>query len=369
MKILVTGSKGFIAKNLISELRNRKFLDIYEFHKDSTSEDLVQYTSDCDFVFHLAGVNRPTDSKEYIVGNVDLTSELLNLLTKNKKIPPILLSSSIQANLNNMYGVSKKAGEDILLNFEKEFGNKVLIYRFENVFGKWSKPNYNSVIATFCHNLSRNIPIVINNDQAELNLIYIDDVVNELINAILGNGNQKGQFYQVDPVYSVKLGYIVQLLNEFKNSRLNKSIPNTLNDFSKILYSTYLSYIPENDFKYELKMNIDQRGSFSEFLKTSDRGQVSINISKPGILKGNHWHHTKSEKFLVVSGYGVIRLRKVDEESIIEYYVSGSKLEVVDIPPGYTHNIENLGESNMVTVMWANEAFDSNRPDTIYLGV
>jgi UDP-2-acetamido-2,6-beta-L-arabino-hexul-4-ose reductase len=308
MKILVTGSKGFIAKNLISELKNRNFLDIYEFHKNSTSEDLFHYTSDCDFVFHLAGVNRPIDPKDYILGNVDLTSTLLNLLKKNKKNPTILLASSIQASLNNSYGLSKKAGEDLLINFEKEFGNKVLIYRFENVFGKWCKPNYNSVIATFSHNLSRNIPIVINNDQTELNLIYIDDVVHELINALSGNGNYNGQFYQVQPVYSVKLGFIVQLLNEFKNTRLNKGIPNTLDTFSKKLYSTYLSYIPENDFKYELKMNIDYRGSFTEFLKTSDRGQVSINISKPGIVKGNHWHHSKNEKFLVVSGQGVIRL-------------------------------------------------------------
>jgi UDP-2-acetamido-2,6-beta-L-arabino-hexul-4-ose reductase len=369
MKILVTGSKGFIAKNLISELRNRNFLDIYEFHKDSTSEDLVRYTNECDFVFHLAGVNRPTDSKEFILGNVDLTSTLLNLLKKNKKKPPILLASSIQASLNNPYGMSKKAGEDLLINFEKEFGNKALIYRFENVFGKWCKPNYNSVIATFSHNLSRNLPIVINNDQAELNLIYIDDVINELINALSGNGNYNGQFYQVQPVYSVRLGFIVQLLNEFKDSRLKKGIPNTFDGFSKKLYSTYLSYIPETDLKYELKMNSDHRGSFTEFLKTTDRGQVSINISKPGIVKGNHWHHTKNEKFLVVSGHGVIRLRKIDEETIIEYHVSGSKLEVVDIPPGYTHNIENLGKSDMVTVMWANEAFDSNRPDTIYLGV
>ena len=342
---------------------------MFKFHKDSTSEDLVRYTNDCDFVFHLAGVNRPIDPRDYMPGNVDLTSTLLNLLKKNKKKPTILLASSIQASLNNPYGMSKKAGEDLLINFEKEFGNKALIYRFENVFGKWCKPNYNSVIATFSYNLSRNIPIVINNDQAELNLIYIDDVVHELINALSGNGNYNGQFYQVQPVYSVKLGYIVQLFNEFKNSRLNKGIPNTLDTFSKKLYSTYISYIPETDFKYELKMNCDHRGSFTEFLKTTDRGQVSINISKPGIEKGNHWHHTKNEKFLVVSGHGVIRLRKIDEESIIEYHVSGSKLEVVDIPPGYTHSIVNLGENDLVTIMWANEIYDPENPDTIYLDV
>jgi len=369
MKILVTGSNGFIAKNLISELKNRNFLDIYEYNKNSSLEDLNRYTRDCDFVFHLAGVNRPIDPKDFTEGNYEFTRNLLNLLKHNNNKSPIMLASSIQANLSNPYGVSKKAGEDLLLEYEKEFGSKVYIYRFENVFGKWSKPNYNSVIATFCHNISHNLPIVINNEQVELNLIYIDDVVNELIDALHGKSIKEGNYYHVKPVYLVKLGYIVELLTSFKNSRMSNFLPNTLDTFTKKLYSTYLSFIPQDNLKYELKMNFDQRGSFSEFLKSNDRGQVSINVSRPGIIKGNHWHNTKNEKFLVVSGHGIIRLRRIDEQKIIEYYVSGDKLEVVDIPPGYTHNIENLGKTDMVTVMWANESFDPNRPDTNILEV
>jgi UDP-2-acetamido-2,6-beta-L-arabino-hexul-4-ose reductase len=369
MKILVTGAKGFIGKNLISELKNQKYIDIYEYDMDSTLKDLDKYTKDCEFVFHLAGVNRPKNQKEFFEGNFGFTSVLLDNLKKYGNKSPIMLASSIQALLDNPYGVSKKAGEDLLFSFSKETGAKVLVYRFPNVFGKWCRPNYNSAVATFSYNIANNLPITINDPNVVMNLIYVDDLVAELINALKGNENCKNSFCYVEPVHTVKLGEIADLLYSFKASRDNRSIPNTEDAFTKKLYANYLSYLPKDQFSYDLKMNIDHRGSFTEFIKTPDRGQVSINISKPGIVKGNHWHHTKNEKFLVVSGNGVIRFRKIDETEVIEYYVSGDKLEVVDIPPGYTHNIENLGDIDMVTVMWANEMFDPNKPDTIFVEV
>jgi UDP-2-acetamido-2,6-beta-L-arabino-hexul-4-ose reductase len=369
MKILVTGAKGFIGKNLIAELKNQKYTDIFEYDMESTLEDLDQYSKDCEFVFHLAGVNRPKDQKEFLEGNFGFTSVLLDSLKKYNNKAPIMLASSIQAVLDNPYGVSKKAGEDLLFGYGKETGSKVLIYRFPNVFGKWCKPNYNSAVATFSYNIANDLPITVNDRNVVMNLIYIDDLVKELIQALKGNENKKDDFCYVEPVHTVKLGEIVDLLYSFKESRNDRSIPNTEDPFTKKLYANYLSYLPKDKFSYDLKMNIDHRGSFTEFLKTPDRGQVSINISKPGIVKGNHWHHTKNEKFLVVSGSGVIRFRKIDETEVLEYYVSGDKLQVVDIPPGYTHNIENLGNTDMVTVMWANEKFDPERPDTIFVEV
>lgn len=369
LKILVTGSSGFIGKNLIAELKNQKYDCIYEYDIHSSVKNLDRYSKDCEFVFHLAGVNRPKDPKEFLDGNFGFTSILLDKLKKYKNNCPIMISSSIQAELNNPYGISKKAGEDLMLNYKKETGANVLIYRFPNVFGKWCRPNYNSAIATFSYNIANNLPITVNNRDINMNLIYIDDLVKELINALGSKENINGDFCYVEPVYTVKLGKIVDLLYSFKDSRDNCSIPNNGNLFIKKLYANYISYLPKRQFIYDLKMNIDLRGSFTEFLKTPDRGQVSINISKQGIVKGNHWHHTKNEKFLVVSGKGVIRLRKIDESEILEYYVSGDKLQVLDIPPGYTHNIENLGETDMVTVMWANEKFDPERPDTIFMEV
>ncbi|MBN8201820.1 capsular polysaccharide biosynthesis protein CapF [Bacillus sp. NTK034] len=369
MKILVTGAKGFIGKNLVSELRNRGYTDIYEFSKETDRSSLDQYCKEADFVFHLAGVNRPKDQSEFMDGNYGLTSMLLETLEKHQNICPVMVSSSIQAELNNPYGISKKAGEDLLFKYGKETGAKVLVYRFPNVFGKWCRPNYNSAIATFCHNIAHGIPISINDSSVVMNIVYIDDVVEELINALKGNENSNGDFCEVPVVYSIALGKIAELIYSFKESRIERSIPNMSNQLTKKLYSTYLSYLPENQFSYDLKMNVDQRGSFTEFIKTPDRGQVSVNISKPGITKGNHWHHTKNEKFLVVSGMGVIRFRKIDSDEVIEYFVSGEKLEVVDIPTGYTHNIENLGETDMVTIMWANEYFDPEKPDTYFLEV
>jgi len=369
MKILITGASGFIGKNLISELRNRDYAEIFEYDIDTDPNLIDQYCKQADFVFHLAGVNRPENESEFMEGNFDFTSKLLFALKKHHNTCPIMISSSTQASLNNPYGVSKKAGEQLLIDYAKETGAKVLIYRFPNVFGKWCRPNYNSAVATFCYNIAHDIPITVNDRTIKMNLIYIDDLVNELIDALEGNENQVGEFCKVNPVHEITLGSIVDLIYSFKESRELRSIPNMSDSLTKKLYSTYLSYLPEIGFSYELKMNKDIRGSFTEFIKTPDYGQVSINISKPGITKGNHWHHTKNEKFLVVAGKGVIRFRKIGSDKVIEYFVSGEKLEVVDIPVGYTHNIENLGISDMVTVMWVNEVFDSEAPDTYFVEV
>jgi UDP-2-acetamido-2,6-beta-L-arabino-hexul-4-ose reductase len=369
MKILVTGSKGFIGKNLIAELRNRKYTEIFEYDRDTDPSLLDEYCKESDFVFHLAGVNRPKEQSEFMEGNFGFTSDLLNSLKKHNNTCPVMISSSIQAELDNPYGESKKAGEDLLFSYGEETGAKVLVYRFPNVFGKWCRPNYNSAVATFCHNIAHELPIQVNDPSVVMNLVYIDDVINELINALDGKENKVEKFCEVPVVHTITLGEIVDLIYSFKKSREDRSVPNMANEFTKKLYSTYLSYLPEDKFSYELKMNVDERGSFTEFIKTPDRGQVSVNISKPGITKGNHWHHTKNEKFLVVSGKGVIRFRRIDSDEVIEYFVSGEKMEVVDIPTGYTHNIESLGDTDMVTIMWANESFNPEKPDTYYLEV
>lgn len=369
MKILVTGANGFIGKNLIAELRNRNYNDILAYSRETAPSLFEEYCKEADFVFHLAGVNRPQNQSEYMDGNYGLTSKLLETLKKYQNKCTVVVSSSTQALLDNPYGVSKRAAENLLINYSKETGAKTIVYRLTNVFGKWCKPNYNSAIATFCHNISREMPIIINDPSVIMNLVYIDDVVEELIQSLTGNEHSVGMHCEVPIVHSITLGEIAELIQSFKKSREERSVPDMSNEFTKKLYSTYLSYLPEDQFSYELKMNVDQRGSFTEFIKTIDRGQVSVNISKPGIVKGNHWHHTKNEKFLVVSGHGVIRFRKVDAKEVIEYFVNGSKLEVVDIPTGYTHNIENLGDTDMVTIMWTNEHFDPQRPDTYFMEV
>ncbi|MEK4514281.1 capsular polysaccharide biosynthesis protein CapF [Paenibacillus sp. FSL H8-0122] len=369
MKILVTGARGFIGKNLIAELINDKYADIMECDKDTEPELLNTYCKEADFVFHLAGVNRPKEQSEFMEGNFEFTSMLLKTLSGHNNTCPIMIASSTQANLDNAYGKSKKAGEDLMFHYAAETGAKVLIYRFPNVFGKWCKPNYNSAVATFCHNIAYDLPINVNNRSVVMNLVYIDDLVKELIRALQGNENKLSDFCEVPVVHSTTLGEIVDLIYSFKNSREERAIPNMSDLFSKKLYSTYLSYLPTEKFSYPLKMNVDHRGSFTEFIKTPERGQVSVNISKPGITKGNHWHHTKNEKFLVVSGNGVIRFRKIGFSEIIEYHVSGEVLEVVDVPVGYTHNIENLGDTDMVTIMWANESFDPENPDTYFVEV
>ena len=369
MKILVTGAKGFIGKNLVAELKNQKYADIFEYDIDTDACLLDDYCKEAEFVFNLAGVNRPKEETEFMEGNFGFTSTLLESLKRHKNTCPVMLASSTQAERNNPYGKSKKAGEDLLFEYGRQTGAKALVYRFPNVFGKWCKPSYNSAVATFCHNIANDMPIVVNDRDVVMSLVYIDDVVEELINALGGKENAAGGFCEVGVVHAVKLGEIVDLIYSFKKSRKECSIPDMSDAFTKKLYSTYLSYLPKDKFSYPLKMNVDNRGSFTEFIKTLDRGQVSVNISKPGITKGNHWHHTKNEKFLVVSGKGVIRFRKVDSDEVIEYYASGDKLEVVDIPCGYIHNIENLGDTDMVTIMWANECFNPEKPDTYYLEV
>ncbi|MHC1714444.1 MAG: capsular polysaccharide biosynthesis protein CapF [Acidaminococcaceae bacterium] len=370
MKILVTGAKGFIGKNLIAELRNRNYQDILEYDIDTKEELIDTYCREADFVFHLAGVNRPKEQNDFMEGNFGFTSVLLDALKRNNNKCPIMLSSSTQAALNNPYGESKKAGEELLFNYSKETGAEVFVYRFPNVFGKWCRPNYNSAIATFCHNIANGLPIQVNDPEVILNLVYIDDVVNELINAIEGKANKKDDGYSyVHTVHTVKLGETADLINSFRASREERSIPDMSNPFVKKLYSTYLSYLPKDKFSYPLKMNVDNRGSFTEIIRTSDRGQVSVNISKPGITKGNHWHNTKNEKFVVVSGKALIQFRKADSNEVIDYHVSGEKIEVVDIPVGYTHNIINEGDTDLVTIMWVNEVFDPEKPDTYYLEV
>lgn len=382
MKILVTGAKGFIGKNLIATLNNvrtgkdRTFgisedLTVYEYDVDSDEELLDVYCQECDFVFHLAGVNRPKEHKEFMEGNFGFTSVLLEKLKKYGNQCPVMISSSIQAELDNAYGVSKKAGEDLIFSYGKENGVKVYVYRFPNIFGKWCRPNYNSAVATFCHNIAHDLPIHVNDPSVVMNLVYIDDVVEELIDALKNSPNMDERGYcHVPVIHTITLGEIVELLYSFKNSRGELNVPDmTEGSFSKKLYAAYLSYLPTDQFSYPLKMNVDERGSFTEILRTCDRGQFSVNISKPGITKGEHWHHTKNEKFLVVSGKGLIQFRKVDSDEIIEYHVSGDKLEVVDIPTGYTHNIINEGDADLVTFMWCSECFNPEKPDTYFLKV
>lgn len=378
MKILVTGAKGFIGKNLIAQLKNirdgkdKSFditskLEIYEFDIDTDKALLDVYCKDCDFVFNLAGVNRPENDGDFMKGNFEFACELLEKLKEYNNTCPVMLSSSTQAALDNPYGISKRKAEDLFFAYGSQTGARALVYRFTNVFGKWCKPDYNSVVATFCHNIANDLPITINDTSTKIKLVYIDDIVSELINALAGRETRDGAFCTVPVEYNTTLGEIADLLYSFKASRKTCEIPDmTVGSFSKKLYSTYLSYLPADDFSYPLKMNVDSRGSFTEILKTAQSGQFSVNISKPHITKGNHWHHSKNEKFLVVSGTGVIRFRKIDEERVYEYFVSAEKLEVVDIPVGYTHSIENLGDTDMVTFMWSNECFDPNKPDTFF---
>ena len=381
MKILVTGAKGFIGKNLIATLENIRDgkdkttalspdITIYACDVDTPAEDLDRFCADCDFVFNLAGVNRPKEEVEFMQGNFGFASRLLDTLKRYKNTCPVMLSSSTQASLQNPYGESKKAGEDLFFCYAKETGAKVLVYRFPNVFGKWCRPNYNSAVATFCYNIARDLPITVNDRSHEMTLVYIDDVVAELVRAASGTETRDGAFCRVPVEHHATLGEIVDLLYGFKESRKTLAVPDMTNDsFSKKLYSTYLSYLPEDAFSYPLTMHEDARGSFTEILRTGNCGQFSVNISKPGITKGNHWHHTKNEKFLVVQGEAVIRFRKIDEDKVYSYSVSGDKLEVVDIPTGYTHSIENTGEGDLVTFMWCNECFNPARPDTYALDV
>ncbi|HAM85525.1 MAG TPA: capsular biosynthesis protein [Butyricimonas sp.] len=396
MNILVTGAKGFVGKNLVAELKNiqsgkaryygdLKIEQIFEYDIDSTSDEFDHYCKNADFVFNLAGVNRPKETSEFMKGNFGFASMLLDTLKKYTNTCPVMLSSSVQASLlgrfgNSEYGRSKKAGEELFFDYGNKSGAKVLVYRFPNLFGKWCKPNYNSVVATFCNNIANDLPIQVNDPSVELELLYIDDLVEEMILALKGEEHRcnydglevinchtlAGRYCYCPVTNKISLGEIVDLLYKFHDQPQTLMIPEIPNNsFAKKLYSTYLSYLPKEKVAFPLKMNIDNRGSFTELLHTGKCGQVSINISKPGITKGQHWHHTKWEFFIVVAGHGLIQERRVDSDEIIEFEVSGEKIEAVHMLPGYTHNIINLSNTeDLVTVMYCNEVFDPNRPDT-----
>lgn len=379
MRILVTGAKGFVGKNLCAALRNIRdskdmtfgkleIDEIFEFDVDSNQILLDDFCRKADFVFNLAGINKTNEQSEFMTGNFGFAGLLINALQKHQNCCPVMISSSIHAELKNPYGESKKAGEELMFRYSHESGAKVLVYRFPNLFGKWCKPNYNSAVVTFCHNIANDLPITISNRDNQLSLVYIDDLINEMIAALNGHEHREGKYCYVPEVYNVTLGEVVDQLYSFKGGAKTLEVPNMSNLFTKKLYATYLSYLNENKFSYPLRMNIDDRGSFTEIIRTPDRGQFSVNIIKPHISKGNHWHNTKCEKFIVISGNGVIKFRKIGDlkANVIEYFVSGEKIEVVDIPVGYTHIIENLGDIDLITLMWANEPFNPEKPDTYF---
>lgn len=396
MRILVTGAKGFVGKNLCAQLNNIKegkakcygdlvIDEVFEYDIDSTPEELNEWCQKCDFVFNLAGVNRPKDPEDFMKGNFGFASTLLDTLKKYRNKAPVMLSSSAQASLtgrfgNSEYGRSKKAGEDLFLQYGEENGVKVLVYRFPNLYGKWCRPNYNSAIATFCNNIANDLPITVNDPSVELEVLYIDDLVEEMICALKGDEhhcefeglevlpNPDGKYCYCPVTHKATLGVIVDLLHQFKEMPKTLMIPEIPADsFAKRLYSTYLSYLPKEGAIFDLKMNVDDRGSFTELVHTLNCGQVSINISKPGITKGQHWHHTKWEQFIVVKGHGLIQQRKEGTDEVIEFEVSGDRIQSVIMLPGYTHNIINLSETeDLVTVMYCNEIFNPNRPDTYF---
>lgn len=396
MKVLVTGAKGFVGRNLCSQLNNIKdgkarwYGDVkidavYEYDLDSTPAELDEWCRDCDFVFNLAGVNRPQNPEEFMQGNFGFASTLLNTLKKHGNRCPVMLSSSAQASLtgrfgNSEYGRSKKAGEDLFLKYGEETGARMLVYRFPNLYGKWCRPNYNSAVATFCNNIANDLPITVNDPAVELELLYIDDLVDEMIAALKGEEHRcefsglevlpqpDGRYCYCPVTHKATLGEIVDLLNRFAELPTTLTIPEIPADsFAKRLYSTYLSYLPKEKAVFDLKMNCDERGSFTELVRTIKCGQVSVNISKPGITKGQHWHHTKWEQFIVVSGHGLIQMRKEGTDEVLNFEVSGEKIQSVIMLPGYTHNIINLSDSeDLVTVMYCNEPFNPNHPDTYF---
>lgn len=369
MHILITGANGFIAKNVIEQLRSEGVHTIDTVTRATTQQELEVFVQRCDFVFHFAGVNRSNDDASFFESNVDLTKRLTSLLQQYENAAPILATSSIQAVLHNAYGNSKREMEQLLFEHANNTGANVYVYRLPNVFGKWSVPNYNSVVATFCYNVARGLPIDVHHPEIRLTLCYIDDVVAECMRALRGNPTKDESFCKVPQTYTSTLEQLANTLKSFQQSRDNLSVANVSDPLTKKLYSTYVSFLPEHAFSYDLTTHLDQRGSFTEFLRTAHHGQLSINVSKPGVTKGNHWHHTKHEKFLVVSGKANIRFRRLGELETVDYFVSGDKLQVLDIPPGYTHAIENIGETDLVTVMWVNECFDENNPDTYFLEV
>ena len=408
MNILITGAAGFVGKNLVENLKNIRdgknrtrpaiqIDKIYEYDMNNSPEDLDQFCSDCDFVFNLAGVNRPKDPKEFKEGNFGFASVLLDTLKKHDNKAPVMLSSSIQATLagrfgTSEYGLSKKAGEELFFEYEKETGAPVYVYRFPNLVGKWVRPNYNSAVGTFCNNIANDLPITVNDPSVELEMLFIDDLVEEMLDAMEGHPHkcnypaagevvdgvaydgltpvwcEDGRYCGAPVTHKATLGYIVECLHTFHDQPQNLIMPQIApGSFEKKLYSMYLSYLPKEKVAFDLKMNCDDRGSFTELLKTVDHGQFSVNISKPGITKGQHWHNSKWEFFIVVAGHGLIQERKIGTDEVIEFEVSGDKIQAVHMLPGYTHNIINLSDTeNLVTVMWANEIFDPSHPDTFF---
>lgn len=406
MNILITGSDGFVGRNLVENLKNIRdgknltrpalsIQDIFEYDVNNTQDELDQFCKDCDFVFNLAGVNRPKDQKEFREGNFGFASTLLNMLKKHGNKCPVMLSSSIQATLagrfgTSEYGLSKRDGEDLFFNYAEESGAVVYVYRFPNLVGKWVRPNYNSAVGTFCYNIAHDLPITVNDPDVELEMLFIDDLVDEMFDALEGHPHRaeypkngeiidgveydgltprkidSGCYCYAPVTYKATLGRIVELLNIFHDQPKNLIMPAIpYGSFEKKLYSMYLSYLPKEKVVIDLKMNCDNRGSFTELLKTMDHGQFSVNISKPGITKGQHWHNSKWELFIIVYGHGLIQERKIGTDEVIEFEVSGDKIQAVYMLPGYTHNIINLSQTeNLVTLMWANEIFDSNHPDT-----
>ncbi|MCL6604717.1 MAG: NAD-dependent epimerase/dehydratase family protein [Paenibacillus sp.] len=368
--VLITGAYGFIGRNLVASLERIEDIEILKIGSKHSFQELEEYALKADFIFHLAGVNRPVNDEDFTTGNLGYTQQLVELLIANQRKTPIVLTSSIQAENNNPYGISKQAAEDVILDYGKVSGVNIYIYRLPNVFGKWSKPNYNSVVATWCYNISRDIPIQINDPEAVVTLVYIDEVIESFID-VLGNCeiDNESEYTNIPRSFNVKLKDLEVSLMSFKESRNTLVISDLECDFERFLYSTYLSYLPEDEFGYDLEMKTDNRGWLAEFIKTKQSGQVFISRTKPGITRGNHWHHTKVEKFLVIEGEAVIKFRQIEGDKVIDYPVNGQSLRVVDIPPGYTHSITNTGDTDVITLFWANELFNPNKPDTYYLEV
>ena len=370
--VLVTGSEGFIGKNLIVRLEELDNVAIKSFDKEDNIETLKKYLQESDFIFHLAGVNRPKNVEEFEKGNVGLTKILIKLLEEMDKKIPVVITSSIQAELDNTYGKSKKRAEDELIKYSKKNSVPIYIYRLPNVFGKWSRPNYNSVVSTFCYNISHNLDIIISNPAKKLELVYIDNVVNEFIKLLFKEDRDfKKYFYNIKRIYKISLGELADKIYQIRDMRKTLIVPDLSDDFTKSLHATYLSYLDKNDLSYEIDSKEDNRGSFIELIKSNSFGQISVSKSRKAIIRGNHYHNTKNEKFCVIKGEAVIKLRNILDDKIIPYYVSDKKIEIVDIPPGYTHSIENLtkGDGEMILLIWANEIFDPENPDTYYCEV
>ncbi len=368
--VLVTGSSGFIGQNLCKRLEEITELEILRFEKDNTTDDLRKFLKESDFVFHLAGINRPKDEKEFDTGNRGLTEDLLSLIEESGRKIPVLITSSIQAELDNPYGKSKKAAETAIFEWSKTTGNKAFVYRLPNVFGKWCRPNYNSVVATFCNNIANDLEISINDRSIELNLVYIDDVTKDFIEAFKGRKKPGADGYcYIDRTFTSTLGKLADTIQSFKENRSSLLVPNFENIFDRFLYATFTSYLDKDDFSYPLEMRHDDRGWLSEFIKSNQFGQIFVSKTKPGITRGNHWHHTKIEKFLVLSGNAEIKFRNVNGQDTINYKVNGDELKVLDIPAGYTHSIKNTGETELVTLFWSDEIFNQEDPDTYFLEV